>query len=93
MPDRISPRARGVDRGALWPLRSPLRRVAYLIEEATLAPPRTVRVGYVPDWIALDQTTRHVFVVNGNTDSDGNPRLVGSQFQHGSVTMIDLSHL
>jgi hypothetical protein len=67
--------------------------VAYLIEEATLARLRTVRVGYVPDWIALDQTARHVFVVNCNTDSTGNPRLVGSQFQHGSVTMIDLSRL
>lgn len=67
--------------------------MAYLIEEATLAPPRTVRVGYVPNWIALDQTTRHVFVVNSDTDSDGNPHLVGSQFQPGSVTMIDLSRL
>lgn len=92
--DSVTGHVLGTPVGPFNTLGNPERRGSLQIfNEATLAPLRTVRVGYVPDWIALDQTTRHVFVVNGNTDSDGNPRLVGSQFQPGSVTMIDLSRL
>ncbi len=92
--DSVTGHVLGTSVGPFNTLGNPERRGSLQIfNEVTLARLRTVRVGYVPDWIALDQATRHVFVVNGNTDSDGNPRLVGSQFQHGSVTMIDLSRL
>jgi YVTN family beta-propeller protein len=92
--DSVTGHVLGTPVGPFNTLGNPERRGSLQIfNEATLAPLRTVRVGYVPDWIALDQTTQHVFVVNSNTDSDGNPRLVGSQFQQGSVTMIDLSRL